>query len=56
MILADKVRELTNSGDWSERDIGTRGKGIVDTVLQIKNIISKHDDFLWNIMSRAEPC
>ena len=28
VILADKVRELTNSDDWSEQDIETRGKGI----------------------------
>ena len=25
VIRADKVRELTNSDDWSEQDIGTRG-------------------------------
>ena len=34
VILADKVRELTNSDDGSAQDIGTRGKGIFDTVLQ----------------------
>ena len=27
VILADKVRELTNYVDWSEEDIGTAGKG-----------------------------
>ena len=34
VILADKVRELTNSDDWSKQDIRTSGKGIFDTVLQ----------------------
>ena len=47
-LLADKVRELTNSDDWSEQDIGTRGKGIFDTVLQTKNILSKDDDCQHN--------
>ena len=55
MILADKVRELTNSDDWSEQDIGTRGKGIFDIVLQTKNILSEHEDCLWDIMSGAQP-
>ena len=34
VILADKVRDLTHSDDWSEQDVGTNGKGIIDTVLQ----------------------
>ena len=54
MVLADKVRELTNSDDWSEQDIGTRGKGIFDIVLQTKNILSEHDDCLWDIISGAQ--
>ena len=33
MILVDKVRELANPDDWSEQDAGTKGKGILDTVL-----------------------
>ena len=53
-VLADKVRELTNSDEWSEQDIGERGKGIFDTVLQTKNILSMHDDLLWNLMSGTE--
>ena len=55
MILADKVRELTNSDDWSEKDIGTRGKGVFDIVLQTKNILSKNDDCLWDTMSSTQP-
>ena len=34
VVLADKVRELTNPDDWSEQDIETRGKGIFDIVPQ----------------------
>ena len=55
VILADKVRELTNSDDWSEQDIGTRGMGIFDTVLQRENILREHDDCLWDMMSGAQP-
>ena len=55
-ILTDKVRELINSDDWSEQDIGPRGKGIFDTVLQTKNVLSsRHDDCLWDIISGAQP-
>ena len=46
VVLADKVRELTISDDWSEQDIRTRGKGIFDIVLLIKSILSEHDDCL----------
>ena len=46
VILVDKVRELTNSDDWSEQGIRTRGKGTFDAVLQTKNIFSEHDDCL----------
>ena len=49
-LLADKVKELTNSSDWHERPIGTRGSRIFGIVLQTKNMHSKHDDSLWNIM------
>ena len=55
VILADKVRELINFDDWSELDFGTRGEGIFDTVLQTREILSKHDDCLWDIMSGAQP-
>ena len=55
VILANKVRELINSDDWLEQDIETRGKGIFDTVLRKKNILSKRDECLWDIMSGAQP-
>ena len=45
-ILADKVREQTNSSDWYEQKVGTRGSGIFDIVLQAKNIRSQDDDML----------
>ena len=38
-ILADKVMGQTNSSDWYEHNIGTRGSGIFDIVLQIKNSV-----------------
>ena len=41
--LGSKVRELTNSNDWSEREIGKRG---ADTF----NIVNCHDELLWNLM------
>ena len=40
VTLADKVRQLSNSDDWSQQDFGTRGKGVLDTVLQTENILS----------------
>ena len=43
--VADKVKELTNSNEWSEQDIGSGGAGIFDLVLQTKNILTKLDDF-----------
>ena len=49
-LLADNVREVTNSSDWYEQPSGTRGSGIFYIVLQTKNIRSKHDESLWNIM------
>ena len=49
-MLADKVRELTHSSDWREQSIGPRGSGIFYTVLQTKNILTKHDDVLWTLM------
>ena len=56
LVVADKVQELTNSIEWSEQDIGSRGTGIFDLVPQTKNILTKHDDILWNLMmSGAEP-
>ena len=55
VILADQVRELTNPDDWSEQDIGTRGKGIFDTVPQKNYILRIHDDCLWDIVNGAQP-
>ena len=55
VIPADKARDLTNnSNEWSEQNIGTRGKGNFDTLLQTKNIFSKPDDCLWDIMSGVQ--
>ena len=53
-LLADKVRELTNSSDWYKQPIGTRGAGSFDIMLQTKNIRCKHDDFIWNLMMNEE--
>ena len=44
-VVAGKVKELTNSNEWSEQDIGSGGAGIFDLVLQTKNILTKLDDF-----------
>ena len=56
LIVSDNVKELTNSNEWSEQDIGSWGVGIFDLVLQTKNILTKYDDILWNLMMNgAEP-
>ena len=49
-VLGSKVRELTNSNDWSEREIGKRGADIFNIVLPTKNIVNLHDELLWNLM------
>ena len=49
-FMTDKIIEMTNSSGWYEPPIETRGSGIVDIVLQTKNMRSKHDDLLWNFM------
>ena len=49
LVLADKVRELTNSIACPEQDIGSRGSGIFGTILHTNNTLSKHDDILWNL-------
>ena len=54
VILADKIRELTNSDHWSKQDIGTGGKWVFDTGLQAKSLLSEHDDCLWDITSGAQ--
>ena len=46
LVVADRVQELTNSIEWSEQDIGSRGTGIFDSVLQTRIILTKHDDFV----------
>ena len=48
--FARKVRELTNGTDWTEHKIGPRGSNIFDLVLRTKNIVTRHDDRLWNSM------
>ena len=42
-MLADKVGELTPSSDWREQSIGPRGSGSFASLLQTKNILTKHD-------------
>ena len=49
-MLADKVRELTYFSDWREQSFGPPGSGIFDSVLQTKNILTKHDGMLWTLM------
>ena len=52
--LADRVRQLTNTDDWSEQSIGTRGECLCEIVLQTKNIASRHDNMLWEIMAASD--
>ena len=52
-VVVDKVKELTNSTEWSEQDIGSRGAGIFDFVRQTKNILFKHDNILWKLMMQC---
>ena len=51
--LADRVRQFTNTDDWSEQSIGARGKRLCEIVLQTKNIAPRHD-MLWEIMTASE--
>ena len=48
--LGRRVRELTNSDEWTERAIGDQGVAIFDVVLGTKCIAHRHDDILWNLM------
>ena len=41
--IGSEVRELMNSNEWSEREIGKRGADIF-------NIVNCHDELLWNLM------
>ena len=52
--LADRVRKLTNTDDWSEQSIGTRGERLCEIVLQTKNIAPRHDNMLWEIMAASD--
>ena len=45
-VLPDKVRELTNSNEWSEQDIWSRGSVIFDIMFKTRDILCKHDDSL----------
>ena len=44
------MRELTNSTERVEQKIGPRGSKIFYLVLRSKNIVTRHDDRIWNIM------
>ena len=52
--LAEKVRQLTNTDGWRERDLGVRGERLCQVVLQTKNIRPHHDHMLWTLMSTHE--
>ena len=52
--LADRVRQLTNTDDWSEQSIGARGERLCEIVLQTKNIAPRHDNMLWEIMTGSD--
>ena len=41
--LAERVRQSTNTDDWSEKSIGAREERLRDIVLQTKNIAPRHD-------------
>ena len=45
-----KNRQVTDSNDWVEQDIGRLGLKIFDVVLGTKNASNRHDDRLWDIM------
>lgn len=48
--LTEKVRELTNSTEWVEQDIGPRGRNICEVVLRTTNVLIRHDALLWDLM------
>ena len=48
--LAGKVRELTNSTDRMQQKIGPRGSKIFHLVFRTRNIVTRHDDRLCNLM------
>ena len=52
--LADRVRQFTNTDDWSEQSIGARGEPLRDIVLQTKTIAPRHDNMLWEIMTASD--
>ena len=37
--LADRVTQLTNTGNWSEQSIGARGERLCEIVLQTKTLL-----------------
>ena len=52
--LADRVRQLMNTDDCYEQTIGARGERLCEIVLQTKNIASRHDNMLWEIMTASD--
>ena len=42
--LAGRVRQLTNTDDWSEQSIGARGERHCEIVLHAKIIAPRHDN------------
>ena len=52
--LADSVRRLTNTDNWSEQLVGARGERLCEIVLQTKNIAPRHDNMLWKIMTASD--
>ena len=55
VILADKVRELTNYVGWSEEDIGTAGKvGFSIPHYRQSNFSASTTTCVWDTMSGAQ--
>ena len=52
--LADRVRQLTNTDDWSKQLIGARGERLCEMVLQRKNIAPRHDSMSWEIITASD--
>lgn len=52
-VFGRKVRELTNSDDWSEQEIGKRGVDIFKVVPRTKSFANRRDELLWNLMENG---
>ena len=50
VAFGSKLRELTNSNDWSKREIGELGVDVFNVILRTKHILNRHDELMWNLM------